>query len=212
MLLKLKEKTLAEIKLAAGSGDSQRIRAETTRLTEIEALIDRQEALNRQIDTLAKTNAPVIPFLPVAEKETTVYRSATTSSRHAGAVSRSEFITDCARKGIRLVPKRGALYENSRQEVVGIAFANECKADAWFLGLPSQGLKHAVLICKPGEDRSFCVCLPNRFLQKYWASLSESKGQVKFNVRRRGRNHFLIIPSVDPVQVDEYIDRPEHIN
>lgn len=212
MLLKLKENTLNAIRLAAEGGDSQRIRAETARLTEIETLIERQEALNHQVEALSKSDARTFPSSPVEEKESPASSSAAPSSREAGAASRNEFIQDCARKGIRLIPKRGVLYENSRREVVGIAFASEVKEDAWFLGLPSHGVKHAVLICEPRDGRAFRVCLPSRILQEYWPSLSENKGQVKFNVRRRGEHNYLIIPGVDPVQLDEYIDRPEHIN
>ena len=212
MLLKLKEKALGEIRLAAESGNSQRIRAETARLTEIETLIDRQETLNRQVEVFSNTDARTSSSHPVAEKERTVSLLPTTSSRQTAKVRRSEFIKDCARKGIRLVPKKGTLYENSRQEVVGIAFATERKENAWFLGLPIRGLEHAVLICKPEEGPTFCVCLPSRFVQKYRSSLSKSKGQVVFNVRREDGRHSLLIPSAGRVPIDEYIDRPEHIN
>ena len=210
MLMILKEKVLHEIKLAVESKDSRRIMAETARLSEIEALIERQEALNRQVDALSSGETTAPPSLLLSKQDdnlTTHVRS----PREAGVVRRVEFVKACAAKGIRLTPRKGALYENSLHEAVGIAFATERRDDKWFLGLPPQGLTHAVLICEPQVGEVFSICLPSRFLQKYKSSLGESKGQIKFNVRRRGGHHFLIVPNLDPVQIDEYVDKPEHI-
>lgn len=210
MLLTLKDKVLEEIKLAVESKDSRRIMTETARLSEIEALIERQEALNRQVEALSSAETRTLSSPAVQEQDARVANRAE-SPREVGVAKRIEFVRACAAKGVRLTPKKGALYENSLREVVGIAFATERRDDAWFLGLPSQGLTHTVLICQPQVGEAFSVCLPNRFLQKYRSLLSESKGQMKFNVRRRGGHHFLIVPSLDPVQIDEYIDRPEQI-
>lgn len=212
ILLKLKEKTLSAIQSAAASGEIGRIRAETAKLTEIESLIERQEAINQQVQSLSDTSSagspPQLSSLLVGK---TISPVGKTSNRKVGARRREDFVQACGRKGIRLIPKRGALYENSRGEVVGIAYASERKENAWFLGLPSQEFQHAVLICESNNDQSSAVCLPKQFIERHRTYLSESKGQVKLNVRLRSGHYFLVIPTAGSVQIDEYVNRPEHI-
>ena len=212
MLLKLKHKSLKAIQLAAETGDSQRIIDETARLSEIEMLITRQEVLTKQVEILSSRDPRETLPISIVEKEKVVSSSTNTSPRELGEINRREFVKDCANKGIRLVPKKGVLYENSRREVVGIAFATERKEDAWFLGLPSNEFAHAVLICKTEAGSTFHVCLPKAFIQKHLSALSESKGQIKFNVRRQGMHYLLRVPNIGLVQIDEYIDRPDNID
>jgi hypothetical protein len=210
MLLRLRQKILDEIGLAVESKDSRRIMAETARLAEVENLIERQEALDKQIAAISRgvERASSTQLLIDA----TVNAPTTAGSpREAGSAKRREFVRACAAQGILLTPKKGVLYENARREVVGIATATERKEKAWFLGLPSNGLLHAVLICEQSEGKTLSVCLPRFFIEKYWAALSESKGQKKFNVRSRGGSYVLLVPGFDPIPVDEYVDRPEYI-
>lgn len=208
MLLKLKEKTLSAIQSAAASGDVSRIQAETARLSEIESLIQRQEVINQQLHSLSDTSSPP----PISSRPTQISPPlGKISNRKRGAQRRDDFVLECERKGIRLTQRKGALYENSRREVVGIAYASERKDNAWFLGLPSQEIQHAVLICESNDGQLFTVCLPNQFMERHQTSLSESKGQVKFNVRARRGQHFLVIPISGSVSIDEYVNRADCI-
>jgi len=204
MLLKLKEKTLSAIQSAAASGDVSRIQAETARLSEIESLIQRQEAINQQLHLLSDTSSPPLISLRQAQISPPLGKI---SNRKRGAQRRDDFVQECESKGIRLTQRKGALYENSRGEVVGIAYASERKDNAWFLGLPSQEIQHAVLICEFNDDQLFTVCLPKQFMERHLKSLSESKGQVKFNVRTRRGQYFLVIPMSGSVPIDEYVNR-----
>lgn len=210
MLLKLKENSLNAIKLAASGGDSQRVLAETARLSRIEVLLERQERLDKEVQALTTADPQSEP--PVSYPPEQLSRSLSTDSpRQRGNKRRNEFVGICASKGFKLTPIKGALFKNTRSEIVGIAYASERKENGWFLGLPSKGFNHAVLLCENKNGGVFALCLPREFFQKYGDYLSKSKGQTKFNIRLRTGHRFLTIPEIGPIQVDEYVDKPEHV-
>lgn len=210
MLLKLKDNIMESIKSAASSGDSQQVLAETARLSRIDVLIERQEALDKEVQALTTTTPQSEP--EVSNPRERLPRSLDKDSpRQRGNKRRSEFVGICSSKGFKLTPIKGALFQNARAETIGIAYASERKENGWFLGLPSQEFNHAVLLCENNNCKIIAICLPCEFFQKYGDYLSKSKGQTKFNVRLRTGHHFLTIPDIGPVQVDEYVNKPEHV-
>ncbi len=210
MLLKLKDNSLKTITSAASSGDSRQVLEETARLSRIEVLIERQEALDKEVQALT-TKTPQSDSRMSSPPERVSRSLDKDSPRKRGDKRRSEFIKVCDSKGFKLTPIKGALFQNARAETIGIAYASERKENGWFLGLPSQEFNHAVLLCENKNGKVFAICLPHEFFQKHEDYLSKSKGQTKFNVRLRTGHYFLTIPVIGSVQVDEYVDKPEHI-
>lgn len=198
------------IKSAASSGDSQQILVETARLSHVEVLMERQEALDKEVQALATATPQSEPKASSPPKQ--LHQSLSKdSARQRGNIRRSEFIGVCASKNFKLTPVKGALFQNSRTETIGIAYASERKENGWFLGLPSQAFNHAVLLCENKNGKLFAICLPYKFFQKYEDYLSKSKGQTKFNVKLHAGHYFLTIPEIGSVLVDEYVDKPEHV-
>ena len=210
MLLKLKDNSLKAITSAASSGNSQKVLEETARLSRIEVLIERQEALDNEIQALT-TKTPQSGPRMYSPPERVSRSLDKDSPRKRGDKRRSEFIKICDSKGFKLTLIKGALFQNARAETIGIAYASERMENSWFLGLPSQEFNHAVLLCENKNGKVIAICLPHEFFRKHEDYLSKSKGQTKFNVRLRSGHYLLTIPVIGPVHVDEYVDKPEHI-
>jgi len=209
MLQKIRADTLEAIQLAASAGDSQKVLSESTRLTQVEVLIQEQEALDRQVQGLQSKDHNSSSLVPVREEPPFKRKIVTgISPRAQGAKRRTQFVNSCASQGIKLTHIKGALFKNAKLEQIGIASASERKENGWFLGLPSGSLNHAVLLCENKLGRVIAVCLSKNFLQKYGRHLSVSKNQTKFNVVLRHNNYFLSVPGIGAVPVDDYIDRP----
>jgi hypothetical protein len=214
MLQELKADTLESIRQAAAKGDSQRVLVATHRLAEIEDLLMRQEALREEIQELlsrpdGSSASPPLAQAPRPILQTSPARQVRSgeSARERGNRRRLEFVRVLASKGRALTQIRGALYRNSHNNVVGVAYASERKKDGWFLGLPASEFEHAVLLCETAGERVFAVCLPKSFFHKYGPHLSESKGQMKFNVRLRAGQYVMTIPDVGTVGLDEFVDK-----
>ncbi len=123
------------------------------------------------------------------------------SSKQEGKNARSQWVDDLKGEDIRLVGY-GKRYQTVQGKDVGIAFANE-KDDRWFLGLKDEPTDIAVLICKSKSD-VYDFVLPIADMTQYWNALSRSNGQIKFNVRREGREFRLLIPGNAPLTITEY--------
>lgn len=210
MLQKIRAKTLKSIQAAASIGDSENIQNETARLAQIDSLIAQQSALDNEIAALQGGEIPPSEK-PGVFPEARSRKEGELSPRAQGARRRSDFVHDCAKRGITLNHVKGSLFKNPKGEQVGIASASERKDNAWFLGLPANEFKHAVLLCENKQDRIFAVCLAKSFLDQYGKNLSESKNQTKFNVALRHGNYFLSVPSIGPVPIDQYINQPKLI-
>jgi hypothetical protein len=107
--------------------------------------------------------------------------------------------------GVHLSHVRGSIYETQLGCKVGIAVATERKPDRWFLGLPLQGFDHAVLLCKPDTRDTVEICLPKNFFDEYGAKMSQSGGQMKFNVAHRGNGYAILVPGTDGVNVSKFV-------
>jgi hypothetical protein len=107
--------------------------------------------------------------------------------------------------GIHLEHIRSSIYETKSGRKVGIAVATERKPDRWFLGLPVESFDHAVLLCKPENRDTIEICLPKNFFDEYGGKMSQSGGQMKFNIARRGNGYSILVPGTDGVNVSKFV-------
>jgi hypothetical protein len=195
---------------AAHRGESVEILVASERLQKVEALIARYEKLLRDISDLDEdgTNSPETDdvsqeFVPAKKKEPHNMNAAT--GRDIGTTERTGFLKKLSESGIDLLHIRGTIYETHSGHKVGIAVATERQPDRWFLGLPYNGFDHAVLLCKPDRGETVNICLPQSFFKEYGADMSQSGGQIKFNVTRRGNGFAITVPGRDSVSVSRFI-------
>lgn len=205
-LLQEKTKLLNKIAGFAQRGDSQEVLAAGERLNKVESLIERHEKLLRDIsdlDTDPKQNTSV------DSKDRRVKNikrlNVVVSGRGIGKAIRMDFLQKASEEGIYLENIRGSIYQAQSGHKVGIAVATERKPDRWFLGLPLKGFDAAVLLCKPDSGDTIEICLPKNFFDEYGEKMSESSGQMKFNVARRGSGYVILVPGTDGISVSKFL-------
>ena len=125
--------------------------------------------------------------------------------RGHGVEIRTDFLERALKHGVDLEPIRGSVYEGPGGLRMGIAVATERRADRWFLGLPEGRFDAAVLLCRDDAGKTIDVCLSQSFIAKWVSALSKSGGQVKFNVVRRNRSYFLLVPRAPEVDLGRCI-------
>jgi hypothetical protein len=198
-----KNKILSAISKAASEGKTDTILAESEKLEKIENLISRHKQITSELEGLRsgtpQTTEPKtrrIVATPVSES-----RSAQmVSSRELGEQIRSEFLRKREAEGIRLQLIKGkTIFRTRSGKRVGLAVATERQPNRWFLGLPAGGFDHAVLLCQRENGEVIDIPLPEKFFEKYGREMSESKGQLKFNVVNRGSGLLVQVPGTDGI-------------
>lgn len=198
-----KNKILSAISKAASERKTDTVLAESEKLEKIENLISRHEQITSELEGLRK-GAPQITqpktrrivVTPVSES-----RSAQmVSSRELGEQIRSEFLRKREAEGIHLQLIKGkTIFRTRSGKRVGLAVATERQPNRWFLGLPAGGFDHAVLLCQRENGVVIDIPLPENFFEKYGRDMSESKGQLKFNVVNRGSGLLVQVPGTDGI-------------
>ena len=205
-LLQKKTKLLNQIAEFAQRGKSQEVLAAGERLNRVESLIDRYEKLLRDISDL---NTDPLQNTRVDSRDRRVKNlkrlNVVASGRGIGKTIRKDFLQKVSEEGIYLENIRGSIYQAQSGHKVGIAVATERKPDRWFLGLPLKGFDDAVLLCKPDSGDTIEICLPNNFFDEYGDKMSESSGQMKFNVARRGSGYAILVPGTDGISVSKFL-------
>jgi hypothetical protein len=209
-LMHEKAKVLKQITDAAQHGNSQEVLDASERLKKVDSLIDRHERLLRDISDLESEDRGTrhlqdtrVGSRVVSGKD--VRRLGAESARGVGRAIRMDFLKKASEKGIHLEHIKGSVYETKSGHKVGIAVATERNPDRWFLGLPVMGFDHAVLLCKRDTGDTVEVCLPKNFFDEYGSKMSQSGGQVKFNVARRGSGYAILVPGTDGVSVSKFL-------
>jgi hypothetical protein len=209
-LIHEKTKLLTQIAVAAQRGKSQEVLAIGERLEKVESLIARHEKLLRDIsdlDTLSRKSQPSEDTRDnsrlVRNKDVRELDAA--SGRGIGRTIRANFLKKVSENNIDLRHIRGSIYETKSGHKVGIAVATERKPDRWFLGLPIKGFDHAVLLCKPDSEATVEICLPKNFFDEYGTNMSQSGGQIKFNVARRGNRYAILVPGTDGISDSKFL-------
>jgi len=198
-----KNKILAAISKAASKGETDTVLEESEKLEKIENLISRYQQIISELQELRsgtpQTTQPKTPRI-VATPVSGSRSAQMVCSREIGEQIRSEFLRKLEAEGIHLQLIRGkTIFRTRSGKRVGLAVATERQPNRWFLGLPAGGFDHAVLLCQRKNGEVIDIPLPERFFDKYGRKMSQSKGQVKFNVVNTGSGFFVQVPGTDGV-------------
>ena len=210
-LMEEKTRLLTKIAAAAQHGESQEVLAVSESLEKVESLIGRYEKLVRDISDL-DTGGRKSQGLEDTPREGSIlvndndFRTPVAiSGRGIGRTIRTDFLKKLAERGIHLRQIRGSIYATQARRKVGIAVATERKPDRWFLGLPLESFDHAVLLCKRDTGDTIEICLSKNFFDEYGGRMSQSGGQMKFNVARRGNGYAILVPGTDGVSDSKFL-------
>lgn len=204
-LMQTKSKLLNQIAEFAKSGEAQEVLAAGERLNKVESLIDRYEKLLRDISNLDADTLQNNQVDSRNKRVENIKRLNSASGRGIGRKIRMEFLEKASEEGIYLENIKGSIYKTQSGHKVGIAVATERKPDRWFLGLPLAGFNDAVLLCKPDLGDTIEICLPKNFFHEYGNKMSQSSGQMKFNVARRGNGYAILVPGTDGISVSKFL-------
>ena len=163
-----------------------------------------RELLNPTAQNQAE-NADEFPENELEENST----NEDTGGKARGRECRGAYVRRESERGKPLKRVRGQqLFRNAAGVVIGIAYGGEKSGkDTWFLGLPANEFKEAVLICECLSGKFRVISLPQTFIERYARHLSVSKkfNQAKFRIDlRHGR--YELSTKVGPVDVTEFID------
>ena len=204
-LQKEKNKLLSSISLAAREGKAELVLSESGKLEKVELLINRHKQIILELEEL-RISKTILPSLSNLTKQETPKigiesrLSTIVTARELGVKIRKEFIGKLEGKGIQLQLIRGkTIYRTKAGERVGIAVATERQPNRWFLGLPVKGFDHAVLLCQRKNGEVVDVPLSEKFFAKYGQDMSQSKGQLKFNIVRRNSRLLVLVPGTDGI-------------
>jgi hypothetical protein len=208
-LINEKDKLLKQIAISAQQGNSQDVLDAGEKLKKIESLIDRYEKLLRDMSNLGnETRTLSLQSNCISSKlarEEDIRNRDVTPGRGIGKTIRMDFLRKVSEDGVHLEHIRGSVYETKSGYKVGVAVATERKADRWFLGLPIKSFDNAILLCQKDAGDVMEICLPKNFFDEYGGKMSESGGQMKFNVARRGNGYAILVPGTDGVNVSKFL-------
>jgi hypothetical protein len=198
-----KNEILSAISKAASEGKADLVLVGSEKLEKIENLISRLGQIVTELDGLRSGNPQIsqhktrrIVTGPVNELRS----SQMVSSREHGEKIRDEFLSKREAEGIHLQLIKGkTIFRTKSGKRVGLAVATERQPNRWFLGLPVGGFDHAVLLCQRENGGVIDIPLPEKFFEKYGNKLSQSKGQLKFNVVNRGSGLLVQVPGTDGI-------------
>jgi hypothetical protein len=200
-----KKELLEKISTAAREGKSEAVLSASEKLRKIEMLINRYEQLEVEIAELQKEggfhmNTGAAIESQMKPTSTAIPRISVKTVREHGREIRETFLKRLLQTDISLQSVKGeTIYRCKSGEKVGIAVATERQPNRWFLGLPAGGFDHAVLLCQRESGDVVEIRLPKEFFAKYGSNLSESKGQVKFNISCKGSVFVVKVPGTDGV-------------
>lgn len=208
-LQKEKNRILSKISKDASEGKTELVLAESGKLEKIKLLISRHRQLISELEELI--SGKVSPPAPVSNLKTgeQVDESRPTrlvSPREVGAKIRNDFLKKLEGEGIHLQLIKGkTIYRTKSGKRVGVAVATERQPNRWFLGLPIGGFDHAVLLCQRENGEVIEVSLPEKFFMQYGKNMSQSKGQLKFNIIRRSRGLLVQVPGTEGISGTSFV-------
>lgn len=198
-----KNKILSAISKAANEGKTDFVLVESEKLEKIKNLITRYDQIVLELEGLRNDNSPIPP------RETNKvatggvdesHSSRLIHSRKLGEKIRNEFLKKLKDQGIHLQSIKGkALFCTKSGKRVGLAVATERQPNRWFLGLPVRGFDHAVLLCQRESGDVIEILLPEKFFAQHGKGMSQSKGQLKFNIISRGSNQIVQVPGTEGI-------------
>ena len=209
-LQKEKNIILSNISNYARKKETDSVLLESKKLEKIELLIKRHDQIVLELEELRGNNSiPVITSSFVKKqslgKDTMSSSSTLALARELGKKLRKVFLSKLEGEGIHLQLIKGTtIYRTQSGKRVGIASATERQPRRWFLGLPVDSFDHAVLLCQGKKGDLVEVSLPEKFFMKYGNSMSQSKGQVKFNIVQRDGEFLVLVPHTDGVNATPF--------
>ena len=209
-LQNVKDRILSTISKSASEGKTELVLSESEKLEKIKNLISRHSQIILELEELRNGK-------PSSQKQADTTNqgafgkvdelrsSRLASSRELGHKIRKEFLCKLEGKSIHLQLIKGkTIYRTKSGKRVGIAVATERQSNRWFLGLPLGGFDHAVLLCQRENGEVIDVPLPEKFFLKYGQTMSQSKGQVKFNIVNRGSELLVQVPGTDGIDITSF--------
>jgi len=209
-LQKEKNIILSNISDYAHKRETDSVLLESEKLEKIEFLIKRHEQIVLELEELRGNNSKsVVPTNSAKRKslgKNTMQSSSTLAlARELGKKQREVFLSKLEGEGIHLQLIKGStIYRTQSGKRVGIASATERQPRRWFLGLPVGGFDHAVLLCQREKGDLVEVLLPENFFIEYGSSMSQSKGQVKFNIVQRNSEFLVLVPRTDGINATPF--------
>ena len=197
---------LSNISNYANKRETDLVLSESEKLEKIELLINRHGQIVLELEEL-RGNKSISVSTPNAVKKESLGKDTMTLAlaREIGKKLREVFLSKLEGEGIHLQLIKGTtIYRTQSGKRVGIASATERQPHRWFLGLPVGGFDHAVLLCQREKGDLVEVSLPENFFIKYGSSMSQSKGQVKFNIVQRGSEILVLVPRTDGVNATPF--------
>ena len=209
-LEKEKNIILSSISRAASDGETELVLSESGKLEKVKHLINRHRQIILELEELrsGKSSYPTTTDTTnqgTPKKVDKLRSSRLASSRELGNKIRMEFLRKLEGEGIHLQLIKGkTIYRTRSEKRVGIAVATERQPNRWFLGLPVGGFDHAVLLCQRENGEVIEVPLPEKFFIKYGQVMSQSKGQLKFNVVHRSSGLLVQVPGTDGISAPSF--------
>lgn len=213
-LLQVKETILSKITNAAQNGNIEAISKWSKAAEQCENLIREKAELDNLIESfIGSTLSNKDTVKPESKGGTlpleSLRDSGKISPKKEGKLFRERWVKMLLTKGIELNGHNKRYYTNNGINL-SIAFANELDKpnllDKWFLGLKDESIDIAVLLCKDLENNFCDFVIPVVELGTKWKLLSRSGGEVKFNIRKKGGDFFLVIPgNHEPIVLNKYL-------
>lgn len=203
-LERLKTKAMNKIANAAGAHDTRLVSAYSAIANRIEQDERILFTLDDRIDSYEKelSEPPPIPAMGDEGPAPEYFRA---TGRHIGQAKRTAFLDAGKTRGYQLTPIGPSVYKTPKGLKVALAFANEQRPNRWFLGVQDGSYDVVVLLCQRDSTDTAEIILPREFLSRYWATLSRSKGQVKFNVSRSGDSWWLLVPGHENQSANAFV-------
>ena len=198
-LKKVRNQILAQIAQAAQDGNSEATLAESEKLKKLEREVT--ELIAKNVNTKSDETRCDGPVVPTDSLTTSSHGK---SARAHGREIRESFLAKLAKGDIYLQHSKGTIYKTTSGQRIGIPVATERQPDHWFLGLTVGSFDHAVLLCQRDNSEIIEIRLPRKSFEQYGNAMSQSKGQVKFNVARRGNQYFVQVPGTSGVSASEF--------
>jgi len=188
----LRKELLDEIGIAVQRGDEPAISTAADRLRRFDALLTEAHSLVKA-DGQDLKHKVALPAASESRGDSIFSHESITERKQKGERVRTEWAKKLSKLGRVLTQVRGALYQNTEGDIVGIACAREKEnRSSWWLGLTHGKFQRAALLCIPNAGDTFAVCLPRSFLDAHGSRLSKTRaGQTHFTVVKRESKVFL---------------------
>lgn len=209
----LRSGILSKIEEAAQKGETLKVTTSSKMLEELEAIRTAFDSLEHRFEDL-RGRFEFQPIAPSLEPTTMkMNRREHLSAKAQGELKRQDFIDTARRNGVGLTYIKGVKYRSPRNNLIGIASANENRQGRWFLGLKRDAYDAIVLLCEDNNKHQLTFILPSSFVRDLLPKLSsdQSGDQLKFNVVRSHNRFHLKVPNIEDQPLDNMVDRFDYL-